>query len=111
MGGTDREAADAEIFTLAMEAARQGGAGALSVQMGDTGLFTRFLAVLELPPVWLRRIRRGHTRGQSLDAMFSPPENGNGGDHSGVLSALEGADKKGARALVEDLLSIAGILR
>ena len=30
-------------------------------------------------------------------------------DHSGVLAALDGADKPGARALVEDLLKIAGI--
>jgi len=108
-GRTDREAADAEIFTLAVEAARELGAGPLKVQVGDTGLFSRFLTTLDLPPVWLRRIRRGHARGQSLDLMFKPPENGNGGDHSGVLAALEGADKKGARALVEDLLSIAGI--
>lgn len=108
-GRTDREAADAEIFTLAVEGAREGGAGPLKVQIGDAGLFTRFLAVLDLPPVWLRRVRRGHARGQSLDLMFALPENGNGGDHSGVLAALEGADKKGARALVEDLLSIAGI--
>ena len=33
----------------------------------------------------------------------------NGTDHSGVLGVLEGADKQGARALVEDLLSIAGV--
>ena len=33
----------------------------------------------------------------------------NGTDHSGVLGVLEGADKQGARAFVEDLLSIAGI--
>ncbi|MFO1168260.1 MAG: hypothetical protein U1E19_09110 [Rhodoblastus sp.] len=43
------------------------------------------------------------------DQIFAaPPANGSD-DHSGVLAALEGADKRGARALVEDLLSIAGI--
>lgn len=108
-GRSDREAADAEIFTVALEAARAAHAGPLTVRIGDTGLFTRLLDILDLPPVWLRRIRRGHARGQTLDALFALPENGNGGDHSGVLAALEGTDKKGARALVEDLLSIAGI--
>lgn len=108
-GRSDREAADAEIFTVALEAAGAAHSGPLAVRIGDAGLFTRLLDILGLPPVWLRRIRRGHARGQSLDVMFALPENGNGGDHSGVLAALEGTDKKGAHALVEDLLSIAGI--
>jgi ATP phosphoribosyltransferase regulatory subunit len=48
-------------------------------------------------------------RGQSLSAILTTPGNGAVSDHSGVLAALEGADRAGARALVGDLLSIAGI--
>jgi ATP phosphoribosyltransferase regulatory subunit len=109
-GRRDREAADAEILALTLEAAEIGGAGPLSVRFGDAGLLTGFLAALDLPPAWLRRIRRAHTRGLSIGEVLSgaKPEGGNG-DHSGVLAALEGVDRKGARALVEDLLSIAGI--
>ena len=77
--------------------------------IGDPGLFTDLLEKLKLPPVWLRRIRRGHSRGQSLDRIFNTDQNGSASDHSGVLAALDGVDKTGARALVEDLLSIAGI--
>ncbi len=108
-GRMDREAADAEILTLALEAAQGADSGPLSVRLGDAGLFTALLDALDLPAAWVRRIRRVHMRSESLSALLAPAVNGVGADHSGVLAALEGVDKKGARALVEDLLSIAGI--
>jgi ATP phosphoribosyltransferase regulatory subunit len=108
-GRSDREAADAEILALALEAAEKGGAGALKVRFGDAGLFSRLLEALDLSPVWLRRIRRAHARGVSLAELVNSAGKAGGADHSGVLAALEGVDRKGARALVQDLLSIAGI--
>ena len=54
-------------------------------------------------------IARGHSQGKSVEATLNASRNGSGRDHSGVLGILEGADKRGARAFVEDLLSIAGI--
>ena len=109
LGRIDREAADAEILTLALEAAQGADSGPLSVRLGDAGLFTALLSSLDLPAAWVRRIRRGHMRSENMGALLAPAANGAGADHSGVLAALEGVDKKGARALVEDLLSIAGI--
>ena len=111
-GRPDLEAADAEILALALDAAaatmrNSTPASRLSVRIGDAGLFSRLLEALDLPPQWRRRIARGHSQGKSLDAITSLSLNGT--DHSGVLGVLEGADKQGARALVEDLLSIAGI--
>jgi ATP phosphoribosyltransferase regulatory subunit len=105
-GRSDREAADAEILALALEAA-----GGLStgwrIRTGDAGLLAAVLDKLSLPSVWLRRIRGGLAKGQTITDILAPlPERG---DHSGVLAALDGADKAGARALVEDLLKIAGI--
>jgi ATP phosphoribosyltransferase regulatory subunit len=108
-GRNDREAADAEILALSLEAAHIGGAQGLSVRFGDAGLFTSLLAALDLPPVWMRRIRRAHARGLSLADLLRANEDGPTADHSGMLAALEGVDRSGARALVEDLLSIAGI--
>jgi ATP phosphoribosyltransferase regulatory subunit len=111
-GRPDREAADAEILALALEAAsaarhHQIASSRLIVRIGDAGLFSRLLEALDLPPQWRRRIARGHGQGKSLDTILSPDLNGT--DHSGVLGVLEGADKQGARAFVEDLLSIAGV--
>lgn len=111
-GRLDREAADAEILALALAAAASAtpesmATPGLTVRIGDAGLFSRLLEALDLPPQWRRRIARGHSQGKTLDAILSVDLNGT--DHSGVLAVLEGADKQGARAFVEDLLSIAGI--
>ena len=108
-GRPDREAADAEILTLALEAGAAAGQHGLVVRFGDAGLFLRLLETLDLSPQWRRRIIRGQVQGKSLHSIFNTNSTGSGSDHSGVLAALEGVDKQGARALVEDLLSIAGI--
>ena len=77
-------------------------------RIGDAGLFDAVLDSLKVPEPWRRRLRRGVARGRSLEAIFARPS------HSalaqpGVLAALESADHSGAKALVEDLLAIAGI--
>ncbi|THD42455.1 MAG: ATP phosphoribosyltransferase regulatory subunit [Bradyrhizobium sp.] len=108
-GRTDIEAADAEILGIALEAADRAGAGALKVRIGDARLFDSALTALRLPQSWLRRLRRGLARGRSLETILA---NGGGAGalaQSGVLAALESADHAGAKALVEDLLAIAGI--
>ena len=100
-------------MTLALEAATAGGGPVVDVTLGDTGLFARLLETLDLPPVWLRRIRRGHSLGQRLDLIFGAADSGNG-DTSGfgsLATALESIGADQARGLVEDLLSIAGIAK
>lgn len=108
-GRDDREAADAEILAVALEAARAAGARGLDVRLGDAGLAAAFLDQLALPPVWRRRLVTGHARGQSLAAIFSPATKNGGAGGAGVLAALEKVDHDDARKLVEDLLSIAGV--
>ena len=108
LGRTDREAADAEILALSLDAARLVKPSRFQTRIGDVGLFSDLLDALEIPQQWRRRITRGLAQGKSLAGILDAPRNG-GIDHSGVLAALEGVDKHGARALVEDLLSIAGI--
>ncbi|MBV9288262.1 MAG: ATP phosphoribosyltransferase regulatory subunit, partial [Hyphomicrobiales bacterium] len=106
-GRKDAEAADAEIFALAMEAASLNGRR-LAARLGDVGLFDCVLASLALPDVWRRRLKRGVAHGRSLAAILD----GRGQSplsQSGMLAAMESADHAGAKALVEDLLAIAGI--
>lgn len=111
-GRTDTEAADAEILALAQEIAREMGLERPALRLGDPGLFAAFVEALDVPALWAGRLKRHFGRAQSLKddirhlARLSPA---NGRDYSGVLAALEGADPKAARALIEDLLSIAGI--
>src|ERR1700722_9793516 len=107
-GRRDAEAADAEGFSLAMEAAIAAGGGALVARIGDAGLFDAVLDSLKIPEPWRRRLRRGVARGRSLEAIFNRPSE-SALAQPGVLAALESADHAGAKALVEDLLAIAGI--
>ena len=107
-GREDREAADAEILALAIETADSVGPRDWRIEIGDAGLLAALFEKLALPPVWLRRIHNGLAKGQKLNDILNPVADQTA-DHSGVLAALDGADKPGARALVEDLLKIAGI--
>lgn len=112
-GRPDRAAADAEILGLTLDAVAMVGQNDLSLRIGDTSLFRTLLDALDLSPQWRRRILRGyaqdHAQDKALEAIFAAGTNGTAHDHTGVLAALEGADRQGARALVEDLLAIAGI--
>ncbi len=106
-GRKDLEAADAEIFSLSMEAAAAAG-GKLAARLGDAGLFDALLTALALPEVWRRRLKRGLAQGRDLAAILDGHVAG-ALAQPGVLAAMESADHAGARALVQDLLAIAGI--
>lgn len=112
-GRLDREAADAELLALALETAALWGIEDPSVRLGDAGLFAALLDALDLPPGWRRRLIKDFARsgdlGVDLAALKLAPQGGGVAAHAGVLSALAGSDKAAARALVTDLLSIAGI--
>ena len=111
-GRRDKAAADAEMLALGLEATAQYGLTGPEVRIGDVGLFSAFIAALDLAPAWKRRLIKDFNRKSSLKhdlnqltlaAADNPPE------YQGVLAALAGSDPKAAHALVTDLLSIAGI--
>jgi ATP phosphoribosyltransferase regulatory subunit len=111
-GRRDIAAADAEMLTLGLDATSLYGIAAPSIRVGDVGLFTAFVAALDLAPAWKRRLIKDFNRKWSLAhdldqlalaAANRPPE------YQGVLAALAGSDPNAAHHLVTDLLSIAGI--
>jgi ATP phosphoribosyltransferase regulatory subunit len=111
-GRPDNAAADAEMLALGLEAVAHYGVPAPIIRMGDVALFAALIAALDLAPAWKRRLIKDFNRKSSLahdldeltlTAASARPE------YQGVLSALAGSDPKAARALVADLLSIAGI--
>lgn len=112
-GRLDREAADAELLALGLETAALWGVIDPTIRLGDAGLFATLLDALNLPPVWRRRLIKDFARsgdlGADLALLKQQPEAGGVTAHAGVLSALAGSDPAAARALVTDLLSIAGI--
>jgi ATP phosphoribosyltransferase regulatory subunit len=111
-GRTDKAAADAEMLALGLEATTLYGITAPDIRIGDVGLFTAFVAALDLAPAWKRRLVKDFNRKWSLAhdldqltlAASSAPA-----EYQGVLAALAGSDPKAAHHLVTDLLSIAGI--
>jgi ATP phosphoribosyltransferase regulatory subunit len=111
-GRQDKAAADAEMLALGLEATTLYGLSAPDIRIGDVGLFSAFVAALDLPPAWKRRLVKDFNRKWSLahdlDQLAlaganTPPE------YQGVLAALAGSDPKATHHLVTDLLSIAGI--
>jgi ATP phosphoribosyltransferase regulatory subunit len=110
-GRRDTAAADAEMLALGVEATTHYGLAGPEIRTGDVGLFAALVAAVDLPAAWKRRLVKDFNRTESLehdldrlviDATTSA-------EYQGVLAALVGADRKGAHALVTDLLSIAGI--
>jgi ATP phosphoribosyltransferase regulatory subunit len=111
LGRDDREAAEAEVVALALKAARLYTTGPLMLALGDVGLFLALVSALGLPAAWRRRLAKDFRRSGMLEddlKRLAEPAHG-GPTYRGLLTALEGSDPKAARALVADLLSIAGI--
>ena len=100
------------MLALGLEATTQYGVGAPEIRIGDVGLFSAFVAALDLAPVWKRRLIKDFNRKSSLkhdlEQLTLAAANGSK-EYQGVLAALAGSDPKAAHHLVTDLLSIAGI--
>jgi ATP phosphoribosyltransferase regulatory subunit len=111
-GRADKAAADAETLALGLEATAHFGRKAPEIRIGDVGLFAGLVSALDLAPAWKRRLVKDFNRKASLahdlDRLTLGTANGKP-EYQGVLAALAGSDPKAARALVADLLSIAGI--
>ncbi len=111
-GRPDKAAADAEMLSLGLEATAHYGVATPDIQIGDVALFASLVAGLDLPPAWKRRLIKDFNRktnlAQDLERLTLGGNNARP-EYQGVLAALAGSDPKAARALVTDLLSIAGI--
>lgn len=110
IGHADREAADAEILALAIEAVAALGVPDPAIRIGDMELTGAVLQALGVPAGEQRRFLRALVAGRGAQ-MLAEPEPSEAGPtaHAGLLAALEGQDPKAARAFVEDVLAIAGI--
>lgn len=111
-GETDRPRADAETLKQALDALELFGIVDPVIRIGDEGLFTALLEALELPAAVRRRLRALYGDRAKLEAGMETLVGRDGGDlaaHAGFLGVLAGTNPEAARAVVEDLLAIAGI--
>lgn len=115
LGRTDTSEADADLLALSVNALETFGVRENTIRVGDETLFAAVLDGLELPSVWRRRLRDLFGETDKLSAAIDRMAGGTASDDEGrdvrlgFLSAMEGADPEAAHAVVEDLLSIAGI--
>ncbi|WP_428642075.1 ATP phosphoribosyltransferase regulatory subunit [Roseibium sp.] len=115
LGRTDTAEADADLLALSVKALETLGLADSSIRIGDETLFAAVLEGLGLPSVWRRRLRDLFGETDKLAGAIARMAGGAASDDDsrdvrlGFLSALEGADPEAAHAVVEDLLSIAGI--
>jgi ATP phosphoribosyltransferase regulatory subunit len=119
-GRSDKAAADAEMLALGLEATAHYTLSAPDIRIGDVGLFSALVAVLDLAPAWKRRLIKDFNHKTSLahdldrlsiSAAQNSAQNSAHArpEYQGVLAALAGSNPEAAHALVTDLLSIAGI--
>lgn len=110
-GRTDIAAADAEMVALGLEATAHYGLTTPDIRMGDVGLFAALIEAIDLPAAWKRRLVKDFNRAESLqnDLVSLKVAASERSEYQGVLAALAGQDRKGAQALISDLISIAGI--
>jgi ATP phosphoribosyltransferase regulatory subunit len=111
LGREDREAADAEILDLALEALREIFAGSVTTLIGDVGVFTALVEAMRLSSSTARRLRRAYAAGKTDMRTFAALSSATSSEnrHAGLLAALQGQDPTAARHFVEDVLKIAGI--
>lgn len=115
LGRTDIASADADLLALSVAALDTFGQCDITIRIGDEALFSAILTGLGLPAVWQRRLRGLFGETDKLNAAIERMAGtGAASDDDrdvrlGFLSALEGANPEAAHAVVEDLLSIAGI--
>lgn len=112
-GNEDRAAADADVLALAHQAAALFALDEPIVKIGDEGLFLALLDGLGLAQPVRRRLRGLFGLPERLAATIKRLASGDGTAeavrHAGILGALAGSKPAEAKALVEDLLGLAGI--
>lgn len=106
-GAVDATQADARVVALAIEAVRALGRTDFVVRIGDRAIVDAAVDALEAPVAFRRRVKRALMRGRSLDDVANdrPGET----EHAGLFAALDAAGPEAGRAVIEDLLKLAGI--
>lgn len=69
-GAADREACDADILSLIIEALRAAGLRRFALRLGDLGLFNTLLSALPMPGRWRDRLRHRFWRPQAFHELL-----------------------------------------
>jgi len=108
-GDPDAAAADAETLCTTIAALNRTGLKKIRLTLGDVALFSAFVEALALGPGWTKRLVgdfRSHELNQKIDVL---PEGPNASmPDSAFARTLAGMEVSTARAVVEEVMAIAG---
>lgn len=108
-GDADRDAADADIVALSLQSLACFGLDSPEIRLGDPGLFMAFVAALDLPEPWPRRLRAAFGRPGGPAEMLRGRPRASADRGTGFIAALAKSDPEAARAAVEEMVAVAGI--
>ena len=112
-GDDDAEAADAEILAASVAALAEMGLTDIRLTLGDVALFDALVEALALGPGWKKRLigdfrAREFARDMMRTLADAPARNDAPKPDAAFAQALAGMDVAAARAVVEEVMAIAG---
>lgn len=114
LNAPDPDATDIEVLRIASDACRAGGIAEAQLTLGDLGLFRAFVDALDIPEAWRSRLKRKFWRPAYFKALLDRLSQGQAESvarpsRTGLLTALDRLSPEEARAMVADVLKLAGI--
>lgn len=106
-GRADAVAAETEVLKLALEACAALGKQNPMIRLGDRAILDAAVEAIDAPAAYRRRLKRSLAHGGAIDDR-GPPATAQGGP-TGLYAALSAAGPEAGKAVIEDLLSLAGI--
>ncbi|RXF75496.1 ATP phosphoribosyltransferase regulatory subunit [Hansschlegelia zhihuaiae] len=106
-GRADAIAAETEVLALAIEACGALGLPEPAIRIGDRAVVEAAVDALDAPVAFRRRLKRSLAHGGTLEALSVA--RAEEAEHAGLFAALAAAGPESGRAVIEDLLSLAGI--
>lgn len=106
-GRSDAVAAETEVLALALEACASLGLPEPAIRLGDRAILEAAVDALDAPVAFRRRLKRTLAHGGAPEALGAA--RGEAAEHAGLFAALAAAGPESGRAVIEDLLSLAGI--
>ena len=105
---------DAQVLGLAVEAVKLGGLETIDLTLGDVSLFGAFVDALGLPGAVARHLKARFARGlpmmDRLNDLTQPAEGpAVKAGRPALGAALSALDKTAARAVIEEIMDIAGV--
>ena len=112
-GASDAEAADAEMFALAVSGVKAAGLAGFEIKLGDLALFDALVDALDIPAGWRSRLKRHFWRPayfkDMLARLAANKSAARSDEREGLVAALGALDEKNALGVIEDVLALAKI--